>query len=87
MPARTRKKQNGRSLLSICLDIHMQNTGASDQYQFDVKGYKKDLTLLRIALDNWEHQPIEKFLDFDCAVYDLISATIDESYHNELFLL
>lgn len=72
--ARLRERQNGRNLLSICLDVHMTSTGA---YERSVKDNNEDVEILYEALDIWEENT--KFTEkFDEVVKSLIEITLEE---------
>lgn len=65
-----------RSLLEICLDVHMHTRGSSDA--LSPHEYEYDKETLAIALNNWrEEHPQSK--PFDSAVKNLIQVTLDEA--------
>ncbi len=75
---------NNESLLDICLNLHMSNTGSSDCLsKEDVIHY---LNILKTALVYWEKQPILKFELFDNCVKDLIQTTIQETQSYNFWL-
>lgn len=74
---RTRYDQTKfRSLLDICLDVHMHSSGSSDE--LSPHEYEYDKKTLQIALDHWEEQ-IPQCELFDGAVKNLIQATLNEA--------
>lgn len=76
MPKATRERQGGRSLLGICLSVHMAQTGASDYYD----DYPEDVVILKDAKENWEPSLLPSAMMFDAAVLNLIEITIQEYY-------
>lgn len=68
------KNDERRSVLEICLDVHMHNTGSGENPKQD-----RDVVLLAKIADNWEpsfgHQEWQRF---DDAVLLLIRAAIEE---------
>lgn len=74
---RTRYDQTKfRSLLDICLDVHMHTRGSSDE--LSPHEYEYDRETLAIALNNWrEEHPTAKL--FDDAVKNLIQVTLNEA--------
>lgn len=79
MPNATREQQGKRSLLDICLSLHMQNTGAADKNvgQHEGPTYAEDVNLLALAAAHWEPE-LESTADFDNAVLRLIMTTLRE---------
>lgn len=69
------RKDDPRSLLEICLDVHMTHEGSMERFGLD---QIKDLELLNEWLDTWEPSTPKSEL-FDEAVRQLILATIAEA--------
>lgn len=64
-----------KSLLELCLDIHMHHTGASDP----LPEYEKDVRVLVYRLESWQTNPHKQFANFDNAVKELVKATLNEA--------
>ena len=69
-----------RSLMGVCLDLHMWNNGSGDPWATDRQGC---LLVLQAALEFWEEGP-PAAKEFDNAVKNLIQVTLDEDtwYNN-----
>jgi hypothetical protein len=72
MPIETRERQGSRSLLDVCLDVHMHHNGSSD-CQTPTE-FLADIRLLADALTYWKASSCS----FDMAVHSLIRATLLE---------
>lgn len=76
MPSNTRVLQEGKTLLDICLELHMSNTGASDVLtENDITKY---LDILITATLCWE-EGLKQWKDFDDAVLNLVKITTRET--------
>lgn len=75
MPARTRERQGERTLLDICLAVHMHHTGASDPLSAEMLA--EFVSILRDACQHWERGR-EESLNFDTSVRWLIESTLLE---------
>ena len=74
---RTRYDQTKfRSLLDICLDVHMHTQGSSDELAPQEYEYEKET--LAIALNNWK-EGLPRSKAFDDAVKNLIQLTLNEA--------
>lgn len=69
-----------RSLVNVCLDLHMWNNGSGDPWATD---RQKCLLILQTALEHWTEGPAYA-KEFDDAVRSLIQVTLDEDtwYNN-----
>lgn len=72
MPKQTRERQGDRSLLDICLCVHMGTTGSADPEP------KEYVEILEDALKNWEPNTFSSSWGFDEAVRHLIWTTLCE---------
>lgn len=63
-----------KSLLELCLNIHMHHTGASHP----LPEYDKDVRVLVSRLENWQPNLHARSTVFDNAVKELIKATLNE---------
>jgi hypothetical protein len=71
-----------KTLLDICLYLHMNNTGSSDPLPDDIEVYY--IKILKTAINNWEPSHNKKFEEFDNAVLNLINKTILESLFSRM---
>lgn len=75
MPRFTRERQGDRTLLDICLAVHMHTTGASDPLPPELLA--EQVSILRDAIQHWEDGHLAS-LEFDTAVRRLVDATLVE---------
>lgn len=82
MPSSTHFQQGARSLLSICLNLHMHHTGRGADYA-NAGQYQADLQLLMQAVRDWHYDSSH----FDNAVLTLIQTTVTEciAHHPDAF--
>lgn len=75
------QKAAGRSVLEICLDVHMRNTGSYESFG-GLDDQIRDRNLLYEVLTTWK-PPAGGFNSqlFDFCVHQLIQATLAETSH------
>lgn len=78
MSQATREAQGAgkRSLLEVALDVHTDITGSGERPDGE---HRRDVSLLRLAIETWEPSSITKFKPFDDAVKDLIERALAEA--------
>lgn len=78
MPQETRVMTNipgdFRSLMDVCLDLHMWNNGSGDPW---ATNRQECLLILQTALEYWT-EGTNSAKEFDDAVKNLIQVTLDE---------
>jgi len=71
-----------KTLLDVCLYLHMSNTGSSDPLPEDIEvNYIK---ILKTARDNWEPSVHKYWEEFDDAVLNLINKTLLETLYSRM---
>lgn len=69
------KIRNGRSLLQVALDIHMTKTGSYERSEQD---QNNDVATLIHVLTFWEPTVQQEYAEFDDAVKNLLTITVNE---------
>ena len=68
------------TLLEICQDLHMYNTGSCDSLHYDKEVRDLMVYILETALNHWVHGSKSRWKAYDDAVLHIVQVTLNEYY-------